>query len=260
MNKEVYKHRTGVGMATYNIISGVFGVDSTLHLRDTSCTHSGPKCEIEVTMCDNGKCYQFSKALNWTAETHIEFHRIEKFWATKEEAYVEALEISADSYRGYIADDDKRIEGISKKLEGMVKKSVHRASPKDIKLGASCFIKDAGDCRIIGVISFEDGKVGYLTDSNYNDDDWYDSYDGDRIILVEADGRIVTERGDIVYKSRTDYENHKKNEEIDKQTELLSNYKRHLEQHIKTLRKINDIIGSKDTLTFEQMFEMRNGK
>ena len=113
-------------------------------------------------------------------------------------------------------------------------------------MGVSCFIKDAGNCRIIGVISFEDGKVGYLTDSNYNDDGRYDCYDGDRIILVEADSRIVTERGDIVYKSRTDYENYKNNAEIDKQTELLSNYKRHLEQHIKTLRKINDIIGSKD--------------
>lgn len=63
MNKEVYKHRTCDGMATYNIISGVFGVDSTLHLRDTSCSHPGPHCEIEVVMCDDGKSYEFSKDL-----------------------------------------------------------------------------------------------------------------------------------------------------------------------------------------------------
>ena len=36
MTNEIYKYRTCSGMATYTIMSGVFGVDEILHLYDTS--------------------------------------------------------------------------------------------------------------------------------------------------------------------------------------------------------------------------------
>ena len=260
MNKEIYKHRIGVGMTTYNILEGEFGVDSTLHLQDTSCTHSGPKCEIEVTMCDNGKCYQFSKALNWTAEEHISFHRLEKFWATKEEAYVEALQLNIERGRKYIADDLKHLEDDETKLAGMQEKEVRYFTSDMAKLGATCYLETDGTTRIIGTISFENGTTGYLTDNNYLDEDRYDSYGGDRIILIESENRIVTERGDAVYVSMTDFHNHKENFAIERVKKSIIVNKKSIERSEREIMLFNSILDKKDSLTFEQMLEMRKGE
>ena len=49
----VYKYRTLDGIIKYEVLEGEFGVDSTLHLRDTSCKHYGNNCEIEVVLCED---------------------------------------------------------------------------------------------------------------------------------------------------------------------------------------------------------------
>mgnify|MGYP006974369400 CR=1 FL=1 len=201
-------------MATYNIISGVFGVDSTLHLRDASCNHPGPNCEIEVVMCEGGNCYEFSKALNWTAEEHISFHRSEKFWETKEDAYIEVLQLYIKSNVKEIADELKRLEEYEAKVVGAQEEEVRYFTSDMAKIGATCYLEIDGGTRIIGTILFEDGTTGYLTNNNYLDVD--DSYDGDRIILVEKENRIETERGDVVFASWTDYDNYKNNNAIEK--------------------------------------------
>ena len=85
----VYKYRTLEGIIKYEVLSGEFGVDSTLHLRDTSCKHYGDRCEIEVVMCEDGKCYQFSKSLNDSAKRYEFFHTMEKFWDNEKDAFVE---------------------------------------------------------------------------------------------------------------------------------------------------------------------------
>lgn len=260
MNKEVYKHRTCVGMVTYNIISGVFGVDSTLHLRDTSCTHPGPHCEIEVVMCEGGKCYEFSKALNWTAEEHISFHRLEKFWATKEEAYIEALQLSIERSCKYIADDLKHLEEDEAKLAGMQKNEVRYFTTDMVKLGATCYLETDGVTRIIGTILFEDGTSGYLTDNNYLDENRFDSYGGDRIILFEKENRIVTERGDATFVSKIDFDNHKGNYAIERIEKSINVHKKSIERSEREIMLFNSILDRKDSLTFEQMVEMRNGK
>lgn len=260
MNKEVYKHRTCHGMVTYNIISGVFGVDSTLHLRDTSCTHSGPHCEIEVEMCEDGNCYEFSRALNWTAEEHVSFHRLEKFWATKEEAYIEALHLTIERHRKYIADDLKHLEDEEAKLAGMQVKEVRLFTSDMAKMGATCYLETDGETRIIGTISFEDGTAGYLTDNNYLDDDRYDGYDGDRIILIENENRIETERGDIAFVSKTDFNNYKGNNGVERIKKSINVYKKSIERSEREIILFNSILDRKDTLTFEQMVEIRNGK
>ena len=49
MSKEVYKYRTCNGMATYTIISGVFGVDKILHITlsvETPSLRGGEETEI----------------------------------------------------------------------------------------------------------------------------------------------------------------------------------------------------------------------
>ena len=40
----VYKYRPAKRIAEYKILMGEFGVDDTLHLQDTTCMHSDPKC------------------------------------------------------------------------------------------------------------------------------------------------------------------------------------------------------------------------
>lgn len=259
MNKEVYKHRTCVGMATYNIISGVFGVDNTLHLRDTSCTHSGPHCEIEVVMCEDGNCYEFSRALNWTAEEHVSFHRLEKFWATKEEAYIEALHLTIERHRKYIADDLKHLEDDEAKLAGMQVKEVRYFTSDMAKMGATCYLETDGKTRIIGTILFENGNGGYLTDNNYLDEDRYDSFGGDRIILIEKENRIVTERGDVAFVSKTDFDNYRANSAVERVKKSINIHKKSIERYEREIMLFNSILDKKDSLTFEQMLEMRKG-
>jgi hypothetical protein len=211
-------------------------------------------------MCEGGKCYEFSKALNWTAEEHISFHRLEKFWATREEAYVEALQLNIERSRRYIADDLKRLEEDEVKLAGMQEKEVRYFTSDIAKMGATCYLETDGTTRIIGTISFENGTTGYLTDNNYLDEDRFDSYGGDRIILIEKENRIVTERGDVAYMSGEDFYNHKENNSIERVKKSITVHKNSIERSEREIMLFNSILDRKDSLTFEQMVEMRKGE
>ena len=255
----VYKYRTVHGIVKYEILNGEFGVDDTLHLRDTSCQHYGPKCEIEVVKCESGDCYQFSKALNANAEEYIYFHKLEKFWATKEEAYVEGMEMAVESYYRSIADTEARIAEAEEKLAGMKKVKIQYFTSEMVKSENHCYVEDEGICRIIGNILFNDGRIGYLTNSNYSEG--YDGYEGDRIILIEnkETGRIMTENGESVYVSEQDYKNIKANKLMETLTKSIENNRKGIESYTLSIERLNTIIGQKDILTIEQMRDMRNG-
>lgn len=198
--------------------------------------------------------------MNWTADEHISFHRLEKFWATKEEAYVEALQLNIERHCEYIADNLKYLEKDEAKLSGMQEKEVRYFTSDIAKMGATCYLETDGVTRIIGTISFEDGTSGYLTDNNYLDEDRYDSYVGDRIILVEKENRIETERGDVAFASGADFDNHKRNNAIERIKKSIDVYKKSIERSEREIMLFNSILDRKDTLTFEQMLEMRNGE
>ena len=255
----VYKYRTVHGIVTYEILNGEFGVDDTLHLRDTSCNHYGDKCEIEVVKSESGDCYQFSKALNANAEEYIYFHQREKFWATKEEAYVEGMEMAVESYYHSIAENEKRIVEAEEKLAGMKKVKIQYFTSEMVKSENLCYVENEGICRIIGTILFDDGRIGHLTDSNYSEG--YDGYEGDRIILIEnkATGRIMTENGESVYVSEQDYKNIKANKLIETLTKSIENNRKGIESYTLSIERLNSIIGQKDILTIEQMRDIRNG-
>lgn len=255
MTTSVYKYRTLVGLVEYKVIEGEFGVDSTLHLQDTSCTHSGPKCEIEVIK--NGDCYQYSKPLNSSAEEYYYFHsKEEAFWATKKEAYIEHLHISIDSIRNTINYYEKEIEKANEKLSGLEIKEVNYLTSFMAKVGMKCYVEHTDTCRIIGTILFEDGSNGFLTDSNYYYDDG-DGYDGDRIILVNGkNDRLVTENGLSIFLTKADYENLKTNNLIKKLKKEIERYNNNTNNAVERLNAINHIIAIKDTLTLEQLMEM----
>ena len=255
----VYKYRTVHGIVTYEILNGEFGVDDTLHLRDTSCNHYGDKCEIEVVKSESGDCYQFSKALNANAEEYIYFHQREKFWATKEEAYVEGMEMAVESYYHSIAENEKRIVEAEDKLAGMKKVKIQYFTSEMVKSEKHCYVEDEGTCRIIGTILFDDGRIGHLTDSNYSEG--YDGYEGDRIILIEnkATGRIMTENGENVYASKQDYDGIKANKLIETLNKCIENNRKGIESYTLSIERLNTIIGQKDILTIEQMRDIRNG-
>ena len=257
----VYKHRTTQGIAGYEILKGEFGVDDTLHLRDTTCQHYGAKCEIEVVKSESGDCYQFSKALNANAEEYIYFHQVEKFWATKEEAYVEGMERAIESYYRSIADNEARITEAEEKLAGMKKVKIQYFTIEMVKSENLCYIEDEGTCRIIGTILFDDGRIGHLTDENYSDG--YDGYgyEGDRIILIENKdtGRIMTENGEPVYVSKQDCDGIKANKLIETLNKCIENNRKAIESYTLSIERLNTIIGQKDILTIEQMRDMRNG-
>jgi uncharacterized coiled-coil protein SlyX len=254
----VYKYRQLWGIAEYNIIEGEFG-DSTLHLQDTTCDHYGPKCEIEVMKCDDGDCYQFSKPLNSSAENYSYFHKVEKFWATKEEAYIDAIRVNIKNCKQYIAGDERRLSETQEKLAGISGGDVHYLTASTAKLGINCFVDHEGSCRIIGTINFDDGTTGYLTDNNYGEDRW-DSYEGDRIILKEKDntGRIITERGDVVYLSKVDFDNNENNDTIAKLNKIVNSYQKGIERSTARLNILQDAFNKRDTLTIDELIAIAN--
>ena len=254
----VYKYRTVHGIVQYEILNGEFGVDNTLHLRDTSCQHYGPKCEIEVVKCESGDCYQFSKALNANAEEYIYFHQLEKFWATKKEAYVEGMERAIESYYRSIADNEQKIVEAEEKLTGMKKMKVQYFTNEMVKSENLCYVENEGICRIIGTILFDDGRIGHLTDSNYTEG--YDGYEGDRIILIEnkATGRIMTENNEFVFASKQDFDNIKSNEKLGRLKKSIETYHEIIKSYTLNIERLNSIICQKDTLTVDQMRDMRN--
>lgn len=253
----VYKYRTVHGIVKYEILKGEFGVDDTLHLRDTSCQHYDPKCEIEVVKCESGDCYQFSKALNANAEEYIYFHQVEKFWATKKDAYVEGMERAIESYYRSIAENEKRIVEAEEKLAGMKKVKIQYFTSEMVKSENLCYVENEGICRIIGTILFADGRIGHLTDSNYSEG--YDGYEGDRIILIENKntGRIMTENGESVYASEQDYNNIKANKLMETLMKSIENNRKGIENYTLSIERFNTIIGQKDILTVEQMRDIR---
>ena len=252
----VYKYRQLWGIAEYEIIEGEFG-DNTLHLRDTSCTHPGPKCEIEVVKCDDGDCYQFSKPLNSSAEEYDYAHKVEKFWATKREAYIDAIRMKIESCQKYIADDERRLTETQEKLFGLLGGDVHYLTPSKVKMGMNCFVDHEGSCRMIGTISFEDGTTGYLTDSNYISD-WADQ-EGDRIILIEGRyGNIVSENGDTVFLSKTDSINDKINNKIANLNQMVENYQNGIERSTERLNNLQDAFSRRDTLTLDELIAIAN--
>ena len=255
----VYKYRTVHGIVKYEILNGEFGVDDTLHLRDTTCQHYGAKCEIEVVKCESGDCYQFSKALNANAEEYIYFHQLEKFWATKEEAYVEGMERAVESYYRSIAENEQKIVEAEEKLAGMKKMKVQYFTSEMVKSENLCYVENEGTCRIIGTIMFDDGRIGHLTDSNYTEG--YDGYEGDRIILIEnnATGRIMTENNEFVFASKQDYDNIKSNEKLGRLKKSIETYHEIIKSYTLNIERLNTIIGQKDILTIEQMRDIRNG-
>ena len=254
----VYKYRTVHGIVKYEILNGEFGVDDTLHLRDTSCQHYGDKCEIEVVKSESGDCYQFSKALNANAEEYIYFHQMEKFWATKEEAYVEGMERAVESYYRSIADNEQKIVEAEEKLTGMKKMKVQYFTSEMVKSENLCYVENEGTCRIIGTIMFDDGRIGHLTDSNYTEG--YDGYEGDRIILIEnkATGKIMTENNEFVFASKQDYDNIKSNEKLGRLKKSIETYRDIIKSYTLNIERLNSIICQKGTLTIDQMRDMRN--
>lgn len=252
MNK-VYKYRkVGGGMTPYDIINGKFG-DDTLHLRDTTCEHLGPACEIEVVKCDCNS-YKFSKALNLTAERYIYFHRGEKFFNNKEDAFIIELQSRLESQHKDIANNEKQIENNKLALENLKINQVNYLNIENAKLGTKCYLENDGWCRIIGIIQFENNKKGFLTDNNYSNG--YDDSYGDRIILIEneTDGNIITEGGCAVFVSSDDFNNLKNNNKISKLNKHIDKCKISIEKSIKLIEKINSIINK--NLTFEEMLDM----
>jgi hypothetical protein len=253
----VYKYRQLWGIAEYEIIEGEFG-DNTLHLQDTTCEHYGPKCEIEVVKCDDGDCYQFSKPLNSSAQEYDYAHKVEKFWATKREAYIDAVRVKIENCQKYIADDERRLTEAQEKLFGLLGGDVHYLTSATAKLGANCYVHNNGSCRIIGVISFEDGTTGYLTDSNYASD-WADE-DGDRIILIEHKNgcKIVSENGDDVFLSKTDSINNENNNKIANLNKMVENYQNGIDRSTARLNNLQDAFSRRDTLTIDELIAIAN--
>lgn len=140
------------------------------------------------------------------------------------------------------------------------KKEVNYFTSDMAKINATCYLEDDGVTRIIGTIVFADDTIGYLTDNNYSDEGSYDSYEGDRIILIQKENDIETERGDKVFASDTDFENYKKNCVMDRIIKSINTHKKYIDSATKAIELCNSIINHKEPLTFEQMLKMRKGE
>ena len=256
MITSVYKYRSLQGIVEYKILNGQFGIDDTLHLQDTSCKHYGPNCEIEVVKSESGDCYQFSKALNSSAEEYIYFHNGEKFWATERDAYIDAIRTRIKNCQKNIADEEKRLADTQDELASINGGDVHRLTATTAKLGTNCYVHNEGSCRIIGIITFEDGATGYLTDSNYASR--WDDEGGDRIILVEKNGKIVSENGDSVFLSKEDNDKYKNNNKIALLNKRIENSRIAIERSTARLKNFQDAFDKRDTLSIDELTTIAN--
>lgn len=256
MTTSVYKYRTLHGIVEYKILNGQFGIDDTLHLQDTSCKHYGPNCEIEVVKSESGDCYQFSKALNSSAEEYIYFHKGEKFWATERDAYIDAIRIRIKNCQKNIADDEKRLADTQDELASINGGDVHYLTSATAKVGTNIYVHNEGGCRIIGIIIFEDGTTGYLTDSNYASK--WDDEEGDRIILVEKNGKIVSEYGDSVFLSKEDNDKYENNDKINLLNKRIENCQRSIERSTARLKNFQDAFDKRDTLSIDELTTIAN--
>ena len=255
----VYKYRSLDSLVKYEVLSGEFGVDSTLHLRDTSCKHYGDKCEIEVVLCEDGKSYRFSKSLNNSAMKYEYFHTMEKFWDNEKDAFVEGLEISIDSYRNSIEGHEKDLSKAQEKRNTLQKSDVRYLTSELAETTETAYLEEEGVIRIIGTVLFKDGTKGYLTDSNYYSG--YDDGDGDRIILIDnikKNDKIITENGDVVYLTGDDYTNHKNNNEIDRLDKIIEINKKNIGNAIRRIEHYQSLLKQKDALTIEDLTAMRD--
>ena len=260
MITEVYKYRSVHGIVTYEVISGEFGVDSILHLRDTSCKHPGDKCEISVVKCADGNGYTFLNALNDSAKEYIYFHQTEiaRFWATKKEACVEMLQTLVKWNYDSITDSERRIKESREELNSYQVEEIHYFTPAMAKETNRCYVENEGWCNIIGHILFNDGTTGYLTGDQYSDSS--DGYESDRIILLynKAEERLKTERGDSVFVSDFDYENNKTNKRMARHESNIERYEGAIKKNTMQIERYNTIIGMSDDLTYEQIRDMVN--
>ena len=170
------------------------------------------------------------------------------------------MERAVLSYYNCIAEKENSIVEAEKKLAGLKKAKIQYFTSKMAKSEKLCYVEGEGTCRIIGTILFDDGSTGYLTDSNYSD--VYVDYEGDRIILIEdkKTGRIMTENGSkSVYSSEKDYNNVKANKVIETLTKSIESSRNAIERYTLNIEELNSIIGQKDSPTFEQMRDIRNG-
>lgn len=255
--KDVYKYRTCYGIVRYNIIKGEFG-DDTLHLRDTSCNHCGPNCEIEVVKCEDSNSYAFAKSLNDNAKEYEYFHTRERFWETEEDAYVEHLYECIDINLKDIAECETKILEAKEQLANMKIKDVHYLSTANVKVGENYYVEDEGYVNIIGTIQFANGSVGYLTDSNYYEDD---DYEGDRIIFIESsnnNGRLITEAGGSVFLTQDDFNNLVGNNRMLNIQKTIEKKENAIGRYIKRIEIINQIIKSYNDnhLSLNEMIEM----
>ena len=166
--------------------------------------------------------------------------------------------MKTENCQKYIADDERRLADVQERLAGIGGGDVHYLTAATAKLGVNCFVDHEGSCRIIGIISFEDGTTGYLTDSNYASD-WADE-EGDRIILVEHKNgcKIVSENGDDVFLSKSDSTNNENNNKIANLNKMAENYQRGIERSTARLNNLQDAFSKRDTLTLDELTAIAN--
>jgi hypothetical protein len=253
----LYKYRKYEGIAKYEIISGKFGIDTILHLKDTTCKHTGPNCEIEVEMCQDGKSYTFLQALNWTAQKYEHYHSNEVFYDNEKDAFVDGLKTRINTLQNLIDEGIKSIEEEKEKLENLTEKEIYYLTANNAETLKKGYIENEGTCNIVGNINFFDGKTGYLTDCNYMTHHYEDDEGGDRIILVEnTHGKLVTESGCAVYLTETDFNNHKNNNNIENIKNIIDIKKKTIDNSVRIIESIKDIINKKDNLTVDEMINM----
>ena len=181
---------------------------------------------------------------------------MEKFWDNESDAFVEGLEISIDNSRKSIEDYEKELATAQEKRETLKKSDVHYLTTELAENTKAAYLGEEGVIQIIGTILFKDGTKGYLTDSNYYSG--YDDGDGDRIILIEKNGKIITENGDVVYLTGDDYTNHKNNNEINRLDKIIEITKKNIRNAIHRIEHYHSIIKQRDILTVEDMTKMRS--
>ena len=152
---------------------------------------------------------------------------------------------------------EKELANAQNKRNTLTKNKVNYLTAELAETAETAYLAEEGVISIIGSIQFKNGSKGYLTNDNYYSG--YDDGDCDRIILIEKDGKIVTENGDVVFLTGADYKNHKDNQEIVRLDNIIEINKKNIGNAIGKIELYHRIIKQKDILTVEAMMAEING-
>lgn len=256
---KLYKHRGLNGIAVYEVIKNLLGTEGVLHLKDTTCKHHGPNCEISVIPTEDGKGFEFKECLNETAKEYSYYHEYEPFFETEKEAWIWKVKELKKHKEISILEIKKRIEtteAVVKDFSVVKQKDIEYLKTENADFDTEFATQDGEKGEIVAKVVYKSGKIGFLTDL-YNTEQDSDGYEieTDSIILQDKDGMLVA-NDKAVFPNIEMFNLSKDKKSLQIHENKLTDLKNQLKKAEERIKVFGEIIKNQDNLSVAEIKEM----